>query len=402
VLSSPAPGDDGPAAGSGPRPDLAARLRTVHMDMVAAVVAGEGLGRVCNLAADAVKAPVAVIVPRLGAYLGGDSELDLAPLRGYVEARLQSKPAPVPPLVELEVGIESGGETVGAALALAPVGPEAPELLHAVSVAVLTELAMAEARLEVEENLRGTFLEQLRSGAVGDSAEDVLRRATRFGCDLSQGAVALCAEPTGERVRHLVALVTDEAPGALAQLADDGRVYGLIPPAGDGDAAESAVTLARRVAARLRPHGSVGLSSYFADPVSLARALEEAALVLDVVRLGGAPGAGDVGDGTYRLLFRVLASHPEEVRSFYDDTIEPLVRYDEQYGSDLVGTLEAWFAHDCSTVATAGAVFVHRHTVAYRLERVKELSGLDPFKSEDRERLGLGLKAGRIIAPGSR
>lgn len=390
-----------PAASSSPdsRPGLAARLRTVHMDMVAAVVAGEGLGRVCNLAADAVKAPVAVIVPRLGAYLGGDADINLRPLRSYTDARMQGKPVPVPPSVELEVAIESGGETVGAALALGPVGPEAPDLLHAVSVAVLTELAMAEARLEVEENLRGSFLEQLRSGAVGQSADDVLRRAARFGCDLSHGAVALCAEPSGERVRHLVALVTDEAPGALAQLADDGRVYGLIPPAGADDPAESAVTLARRVAARLRPHGSVGLSSYFGDASSLSRALEEAALVLDVVRLGGAPGAGDVGDGTYRLLFRVLASHPEEVRSFYDDTIAPLTRYDEQYGSDLVGTLEAWFGHDCSTVATAAAIFVHRHTVAYRLERVKELSGLDPLKSEDRERLGLGLKAGRVIAP---
>ncbi len=377
----------------------ASRLRTVHMDMVAAVVAGEGLGRVCNLAADAVKAPVAVIVPRLGAFLGGDADLDLRPLRAYTEARLAGRPVPVPEAVALEVAIESGGETVGAALALGPVGPEAPDLLHAVSLAVLTELALAEARLEVEENLRGSFLEQLRDGAVGRSADDVLRRAARFGCDLSQGAVALCAEPTGERIRHLVALVTDEVPGAMAQLADDGRVYGLVPPAGDGDPAESALTLARRVAARLRPHGSVGLSSFFGDAGSMSRALEEAALVLDVVRLGGASGAGDVGDGTYRLLFRVLASRPEEVRSFYDDTIAPLARYDEQYGSELVNTLEAWFAHDCSTVATAAAIFVHRHTVAYRLERVKELSGLDPLRSEDRERLGLGLKAGSVIAP---
>jgi DNA-binding PucR family transcriptional regulator len=170
-------------------------------------------------------------------------------------------------------------------------------------------------------------------------------------------------------------------------------VYGLVPPT----EAHDAPTVARRVAARLRQHGSVGLSSYHADPAALGRALDEAALALEVALLGG---AGDVGDGTYRLLFRVLASHPEEVRSFYDDTIAPLVRYDEQYGSDLIATLEAWFEHDCSTVATAAAIFVHRHTVAYRLERVKELSGLDPFKSEDRERLGLGLKAGRVIAPG--
>jgi sugar diacid utilization regulator len=375
------------------------------MDMVAAVVAGDGLGRVCNLAADAVKAPVAVVVPRLGAFVGGDTgtDTDVGPLRAYVEARLRGRPMSVPENVTLEVAIESGGETVGSALALGEVSDEAAELLHALSVAVLTELAMADARTEVEENLRGSFLEQLRQGAVGQSADDVIRRAARFGCDLSRGAVALCAEPSGERVRHLVALVSDEVPEALAQLADDGRVYGLVPPAdGDDDSAASATTLARRVATRLRAHGSVGLSSFFADPSSLNRALEEAALVLDVVRLGGTPAAGDVGDGTYRLLFRVLASHPEEVRSFYDDTIAPLARYDEQYGSDLVATLEAWFEHDCSTVATAGAIFVHRHTVAYRLDRVKELSGLDPLKSEDRERLGLGLKAGRVIAPGKK
>jgi sugar diacid utilization regulator len=372
------------------------------MDMVAAVVAGEGLSRVCALAAAAVGAPVAVVVPRLGAYVGGGGEVDAAPLRGYVEAKLRGRPASVPAAVRLEVPVESGGETIGSALVLGEVGPEAPDLVHAVCVAVLTELAMVDARLEVEENLRGSFLEQLRLGTVPDG--DAVRRAARFGCDLSRGAVALCAQPAGERVRHLVALVSDEVPEALAQLAEDGRVYGLVPPAAEdgGDPAASAAALARRVATRLRAHGSVGLSSFFAEPGALNRALEEAALVLDVVRLGGAPAAGDVGDATYRLLFRVLASNPEEVRSFYDDTIAPLARYDEQYGSDLVATLGAWFEHDCSTVATAAAIFVHRHTVAYRLDRVKELTGLDPLKSEDRERLGLGLKAGRVIAPSKR
>jgi DNA-binding PucR family transcriptional regulator len=98
-------------------------------------------------------------------------------------------------------------------------------------------------------------------------------------------------------------------------------------------------------------------------------------------------------------LFRVLASHPQEVRSFYEDTVAPLARYDDQYATDLVGTVEAYLANNCNMNATAQAIHAHRHTVAYRLERVKELSGLDPLRSEDRERLGLGLKAYRIIAP---
>ena len=94
----------------------------------------------------------------------------------------------------------------------------------------------------------------------------------------------------------------------------------------------------------------------------------------------------------------MLASHPQEVRSFYEDTVAALVRYDEQYSSDLIGTLSAYLDNNCNMAATAQAIHAHRHTVGYRLERVKELSGLDP-KSEDRERLGLGLKAYRIIAP---
>jgi DNA-binding PucR family transcriptional regulator len=99
------------------------------------------------------------------------------------------------------------------------------------------------------------------------------------------------------------------------------------------------------------------------------------------------------------LLFRALISDPDEVRSFYRDTVEPLVRYDDQYRSDLLGTLEEYLASDCNMNATARAIFAHRHTVAYRLDRVKELTGLDPQISEDRERLGLGIKAYRILAP---
>ena len=78
----------------------------------------------------------------------------------------------------------------------------------------------------------------------------------------------------------------------------------------------------------LRRNGMVGVSSFYGEPGELGRALGEAELVLDVLRRSDVPIAEDIGTGTYRLLFRVLASHPEEVRSFYDDTVAPLVAYD--------------------------------------------------------------------------
>jgi DNA-binding PucR family transcriptional regulator len=121
--------------------------------------------------------------------------------------------------------------------------------------------------------------------------------------------------------------------------------------------------------------------------------------VLGVQAAGGGPPGEEIGGGTYRLLFRVLASHPEEVKSFYEDTVGPLVRYDTEYSTDLLRTLEAYLGHNCNMNATAHALYAHRHTVSYRLERVRELTGLDPLTSEGRERLSLGLKAYRIIAP---
>jgi sugar diacid utilization regulator len=41
---------------------------------------------------------------------------------------------------------------------------------------------------------------------------------------------------------------------------------------------------------------------------------------------------------------------------------------------------------------------LHRHTVGYRLSRVRDVSGLSPYESDGRERLGLGLKAAHILA----
>jgi sugar diacid utilization regulator len=388
---------EGPAGGSGP---LVTRLRGVHLEMVDAVLGGEGLGRVAELAAAAAGAPVVVVVPRLGVQVaGGDPEpAALAEVGRYVTDRLRDRPAQVPDGLATEVPIAAGDEILGAVVLLAGGEPDqhAAEFLHLAAVASLTEVAVEEARHEVEQNLRGSLLEELRSRPDLDPAE-ISRRARRLGCDLDHGAVVLCAELHTERPRHVVATVVGEYPGALAQQVDD-RVYGLLP-AGPERTPEETAEAARGLAARLQRHGTVGLSSFYSDVAELHRGIQEAELVLDVLRRSDGPIAEDIGQGTYRLLFRVLASHPEEVRSFYEDTVAPIVHYDDQYSTDLAGTLEAYLEQNCNMNATAAAIYAHRHTVAYRLDRVRELTGLDPMLSEDRERLGLGLKAYRIIAP---
>ena len=132
-----------------------------------------------------------------------------------------------------EVPIMSGDDVVGAVLMLigpSQPGAEAGDFLHLAAVASLTEVAVEEAKEEVEQNLRGSFLEDLRSRPDLEPRE-VVRRAGRLGCDLSRGAVVLCAELTTDRPRHVVATIAEDHPGALAQHMD-GRVYALLPAVG--------------------------------------------------------------------------------------------------------------------------------------------------------------------------
>jgi PucR C-terminal helix-turn-helix domain/GGDEF-like domain len=337
--------------------------RGAHLEMMGAVLEGEGLERVAEIASEHAGAPVVVILPQ-------------------VDGR-EKRPAGV----TAEVPIVSGGKEVGAVLLLGHGRDDAGEYMHVAALAALTELAVVEARAETEQTLRGSFLEDLLSRRDLEP-DEITRRARLLGCDLTDGLVGLCAD-TGDRpAGRLIAALGAEAGDAIAQ-ALNGRVYGLIPGPPER---------ARKLGSVLRSHGTVGLSSHYVGAGDAVRALEEAELVVDVTATGAAP-EDEIAEGTYRLLFRVLVSHPEEIKSFYEDTVAPIVRYDDQYSTDLVGTVEAWLDQDCNMNATAAAIYAHRHTISYRLDRVRELTGLDPMRTEDRERLGLGLKAYRIIKP---
>jgi PucR family transcriptional regulator, purine catabolism regulatory protein len=427
-------------------------MRELSTRMIEAVLDGEGLQGVAELAAAEAGGPVAIVLPPRGLAARAPGGGELNGLAEYAKARVADTKATAADPIALERSIEAGGQVVGVVLLLEgqsedgdqPVLVDREEVLRAAALAALAEVAVADAREDAERKMRGGLIEELRSHEVASA--EATSKAARLGCDLARGAIALVAEIESASPSHATALVEAEYEGSLAELADgrlyailpargaitlvaeiesaspshatalveaeyegslaelaDGRLYAILPARGGDDAPEKTLQAAGRIAGRLRKHGMAAVSSFYPDPGELHRAIREAELVLDVItrepEIAEALEEGIAASGVYRLLFRALISDPGEVRSFYRDTVEPLVRYDNQYRSDLLGTLEEYLASDCNMNATARAIFAHRHTVAYRLERVKELTGLDPQISEDRERLGLGIKAYRILAP---
>jgi sugar diacid utilization regulator len=74
-------------------------------------------------------------------------------------------------------------------------------------------------------------------------------------------------------------------------------------------------------------------------------------------------------------------------------TLGPLLDPGTRSAGVLLETLATYLGTGASMRATAAAGFAHRHTVAYRLERILELTGHDPRRAEGLEQLNLGLKA---------
>ena len=368
--------------------------------MLAALLAGEGLAGIAELAAEEAGAPVAIVLPSRGVSASSAPGYDIDGL-----SRLAAAPAEP----DRSLPIEAGEETIGWVLALDAAENGLPqlrvdigEILRTTALAALADVAVTDARDEVATDLRGSLLEELRTGRA-DPAE-TMSRASRLGCDLSHGAVALVAEVRSARPRHVSALIAGEHEGALAEplAAGEGeRVYALLPARGE-EAGARAEASAKAIVARLRAHGPAASSSYCGQPGELDRAIAEAELMLDMIARDDRVAdqlTAEIGNGVYRLLFRAMATDPQEVQRFYEETVAPLVEHDREYRTDLLGTLETYLANDCNMNATARAVFAHRHTVAHRLTRIRELTELDPSVGEDRERLGLGIKAYRILAP---
>lgn len=74
---------------------------------------------------------------------------------------------------------------------------------------------------------------------------------------------------------------------------------------------------------------------------------------------------------------RNLAGRRDLCRRLHQ-VLAPLLEYDARTGSDLTRTLHVYVESGGSIAATAERLFLHRNSVGYRLQRIQELSGLDP------------------------
>ena len=362
-----------------------------------AVESGAGLPAVVRAAAGALNASLALI-DRSSAVLA-------AAARSEADERSLMGDAPDVETLELKVA----DRTVGRLRMRARSEPP-PALLRLVTTLVASEVERLRAPERASEEEARSFLRAVLAREVPDTGE-LVARGRALGTDLAEGGSVVVVRahphaPIGGDWRARLLLVAERtaratASGTIAAPAEGrGEEIVLLVPDGDRDAGRRVAELVLRELEASLPgvHFAVGRSRAAGDPADLHRAGDEALLAANVAE--GEPGRSPLAyeeTGTYRILLPYLSEDPRELERFYAETIEPLSAYDDQYQTDLVGTLTTFLECDANVGATAARLITHRHTVRYRLERVRELSGHDVGSSDGREKLSLGLKAMRVL-----
>ena len=121
----------------------------------------------------------------------------------------------------------------------------------------------------------------------------------------------------------------------------------------------------------------IGVGSACARPALLPQSLHEAGLALRLQKTL-LPGSGAC---EYPKLgvFRMLAAIPDltDVNGFVREWIGSLLDYDARKGAELVHTLTQYLEHGGNYDATAAKLSVHKSTLKYRLQRIRDLTGLE-------------------------
>jgi hypothetical protein len=89
-------------------------------------------------------------------------------------------------------------------------------------------------------------------------------------------------------------------------------------------------------------------------------------------------------------LAMILGGPEEERTAFVEAQLGPLL--EDQMGDDLLRTLSAYYKAGQSIASAARELFVHRHTLEYRLQRIEQLLERDIKAADDRLLLELALE----------
>ncbi len=276
------------------------------------------------------------------------------------------------------VTIPLADRTAGYLVALEREGVEPAGLtaVQHIATVVALELANREREREVLRRVGAETLAELLAGAIEPSAART--RLGFAGIDPDRELVLAALEERADDTEVHRAL----AERAVAHLLLPQRERYLLLQAEDVAAALPGLE-----------GSAVGLSRPFRIEEGLAEARREALWALARARDRSERVARfpDGADATW------LPTDAGALEALVRRVLGPVLEADRRRGSELVRSLRVWLEHDRRTEQAARRLLIHKHTLAYRLKRIEQLTGRDLARTADLADLWLAIRALDVI-----
>jgi PucR family transcriptional regulator, purine catabolism regulatory protein len=256
-------------------------------------------------------------------------------------------------------------------------------VLHHGQTALAFELSRRRAVSAAELRLAGDLLEDLEDGRLDDV--EAGRRMAAFGLEADRDYAALLALPrnglSGDQLRTEVAEELDRRSVRYLSTARRDRAAFLVEAATENEILGLAHGLAEA-----EPLARVGVGRP-AHGRALGRSLLEARAALDAA---GADVASYLDLGSLELLL----SLPDATLEAFVDRVLGRAAASERLLDSLTVLLDA----GCRWSEAAERLGVHRHTLRYRMDRLRDQTGRHPDDPEQRMELWLAVKARQALA----
>ena len=282
------------------------------------------------------------------------------------------------------------------------------------------EILKEKAVWETEERVKGDFIDDLLENAI--ITDTVLRRRANYlGFNLEKNFAIMILQfsnlNTNQSISEAHFQETKQRMFALVRFSlhtyqkqallkyKNNKLTILIqvdrdaaPDGGKEELTQIATALRKMIAAETAITAAIGIGRAYKQLADMAKSYREAEQVLAI---------GDrLRSKDFVLFYEALGpyilfagtANEAELLTFYTNTVSTVIAYDTQHNSELIPTLEAFIRCNTGLKETAAELFIHRHTLKYRLGRIREISGLDPENTRDQFQLQLGLIVARLLA----
>lgn len=265
------------------------------------------------------------------------------------------------------------------------------------------EMAKVKAVSVAEKKLRGDLIQALLAQSLTEA--DAMGWAERAGLRKTGPYVAVVMQWAGREtpsLRRLETIVNGQIKRQRGRVLASPReqeivaLYAASVERGGAEAehwASGIMTLAQNEFPKARL--AIGIGRPVPQLMALRHSYREAAQAMELeLRLQHGKPQVYANLGVYRLLLPLADTH--ELRAFADQVLGPLNGDDRAGKTHLLETLRAYFECNGNVAQAAKQLYIHRNTLLYRLERIRELGGFNLDEAETRLQLQLALRADEL------